>query len=82
MLAPSPDWFVGVHGLSLLDNGGWIESQTVSLDVYDAGTDDGVDFNSADIDNQNGTITRITDGPLSNNGSVAPVGTFRFERIG
>jgi hypothetical protein len=27
-------------------------------------------------------ITRVTDGPLANNGSVAPMGTFRFERIG
>ena len=82
MLAPSPDWFVGVHGLSLVDGQGWINNETISLDVYDAGTDDGVTFTSADIDNNSGTISRITGGPLANNGTVAPVGTFSFERIG
>lgn len=79
MVAPSPDWFVGVDSLPLINNDGWIGSQTISLVVYDSGTDDGTGFTSADIDNQNGTITRLSDSPLANAG---PVGTFRFERIG
>lgn len=77
MIAPSPDWFVGVHDLSLIDNDGWIDDRVIELNPYDAGTDNGVSFNSPDSDSD-GVITRITDGPLAN----APLGTFRFERIG
>ena len=45
MIAPSPDWFVGVSGFSLLDGeGGWIESLTVDLFPWDAGTEEGDDF--------------------------------------
>ena len=51
MLAPSPDWFVGVSGLSLLDeDGAWKESETVMLLLYDAGTDDGATFTSGNAD--------------------------------
>lgn len=48
MVAPSPDWFVGVHGLSLLDNGAWVAQKTVGLYPYDAGTDSGTTFTSPD----------------------------------
>ena len=45
MVAPSPDWFVGVSGLSLLDaDGAWVESRTVDLFPWDAGTEDGTGF--------------------------------------
>jgi hypothetical protein len=39
MLAPSPDWFVGVSAFHLKSNGDWIESATVDLFTYDAGSD-------------------------------------------
>ena len=48
MVAPSPDWFVGVHDLALYSNGQWQNHIDVNLEVYDAGTDDGKTFNSAD----------------------------------
>jgi len=39
MLSPTPDWFTGVSGLSLLDGeGNWIDSEVVMLYPYDAGT--------------------------------------------
>lgn len=41
MLAPSPDWFVGVSSLSLRESGAWIPQLVVDLHVYDAGTDSG-----------------------------------------
>ncbi|RNC82835.1 MAG: hypothetical protein ED559_14015 [Phycisphaera sp.] len=45
MIAPSPDWFVGTHGLSLRDSGGeWIDEIVVELEAYDAGTEDGSNF--------------------------------------
>ena len=45
MIAPTPDWFVGVSGLSLLDSSGdWLSSRTVELYPWDAGTEDGTGF--------------------------------------
>lgn len=45
MIAPSPDWFVGVSGLSLLDGQGtWLTSSSVDLFPYDAGTEEGTGF--------------------------------------
>ena len=38
MIAPSPDWFVGVSGLSLLNaQNQWLSQQQVDLFPYDAG---------------------------------------------
>jgi len=41
MVAPSPDWFVGVDALELWDDdaGGWREVIELELFVYDAGTE-------------------------------------------
>ena len=50
MVAPSPDWFVGVHNLSLLADGAFVDTLRVDLAVYDAGTDSGVGYTSANID--------------------------------
>ena len=45
MIGPSPDWFVGVSGLSLLDTQGqWLSEYEVDLFPYDAGTEDGEGF--------------------------------------
>ena len=45
MIAPSPDWFVGVSGRSLLDSSGnWLSPLTVNLYPWDAGTEDGSEF--------------------------------------
>lgn len=52
MIAPSPDWFVGVHNLSLLDANGFIPSMTVDLVAYDSGTDSGTLYTSGDSDTQ------------------------------
>ena len=45
MIGPSPDWFVGVSGLSLLDGSdAWRPSHAVDLFPYDAGTENGEEF--------------------------------------
>ncbi|TEW55777.1 elongation factor Ts [Psychromonas sp. RZ22] len=45
MVAPSPDWFVGVDSQSLQDsNGAWVDKLVVELKVYDAGSDSGKTF--------------------------------------
>ncbi len=47
MVAPSPDWFVGVVGLALHQDGVWHDMLSVPLEVYDTGTDSGLTFASA-----------------------------------
>lgn len=45
MIDPSPDWIVGVSSLELcLRNCSWVESRTLNLYPWDAGTDDGVTY--------------------------------------
>ena len=56
MIAPSPDWFVGVHDLVLLEESGWVEEVVVQLLPFDAGTDSGVTFTSAN---------QVTDPPIA-----------------
>ncbi len=61
MIGPSPDWFVGISGLSLLDESvGWAPRREVDLFPYDAGTEEGDDFSlgNPDTDPQ-GVITSI-----------------------
>jgi hypothetical protein len=82
MLAPSPDWFVGVHGLDLFSEGDWANERTVTLFAYDAGTDSGSTYESKNSDTQPRVpIARLEGFPLEAGGSVAPVGTFTFTRV-
>ena len=77
MIAPSPDWFVGVSGLSLLDEQGeWMASLTVNLYPWDAGTEDGTEFSlSNPATTPRGVITSIRGrGKFSN----APIATLTF----
>lgn len=80
MIAPSPDWFVGVSGLSLIDEQGeWQNEIVVQLYPYDAGTDDGELYtsNNADTDPAE-PISRLQGvTPFSN----APMGTFTLTRL-
>ena len=61
MIAPSPDWFVGVSGLSLLDaSGNWLPSHEVKLYPWDAGTENGDEFSlSNPTTSPQGLITSI-----------------------
>jgi len=82
MLAPSPDWFIAVGNINLLENNEWVTSKTITVVIYDAGTDDGVTFLSPD----NSTVPRvaifeITTPPLAINNVVAPLGTITFTKI-
>lgn len=64
-LLPSPDWFVGVSGLSLLDeSGAFVSELVVDLEVYDAGTDSGFSFNGPNFDSvPRETISLLGDNP-------------------
>ncbi len=85
MIAPSPDWFVGVHGQTLLSaDGSFVDRLVIDLPAYDAGTDDGTQFASADIDaNPPQSIQLVTSDPLDSDFEFGlPIlGQFIFERI-
>ncbi|MBN1979841.1 MAG: spondin domain-containing protein [Anaerolineae bacterium] len=82
MIAPSPDWFVGVSALSLLEDGVWVDEKVIDLFPYDAGTDSGVSYTSPDLPSPRlEGIFMIEGGPLLVGGSVPPLGTFTFTRL-
>lgn len=83
MIAPSPDWFMGIYNFSLFADKAWIRDITVNLLVYDAGTEEGHVFgydNPETTPQQNiGLLTAANAGVLANgNASIAPIGTIRF----
>ncbi len=79
MIAPSPDWFVGVAGIDLLEGGVWINELTVSLLPYDAGTDSGITFTSSNsATSPRAPIQQINQSPLPSN---IPLGSLRFELL-
>ena len=61
MIGPSPDWFVGLSGRSLLDaSGQWVARDEVDLFPYDAGTEEGAEFSLGNLPTDpQGVITSI-----------------------
>ena len=81
MVAPSPDWFVGVSGLSLLEDGQWATERRVEVVAWDAGTDSGTTYESANEKSlPHVVIHRLMGRPVASGGTVAPFGTFTFTR--
>jgi len=79
MIAPSPDWFVGVAGVDLRPGGVWVDSVTVSLTAYDAGTDSGASYTSPNAaTSPPAPIRQLTEPPFQP-GSL-PLGTFTIVR--
>ena len=82
MIAPSPDWFVGVHGLSLFENGQWQTQVRVPLFAYDAGTDSGTRYTSSNqVTLPVEKIHLLTTSPFLVNGEIPSLGTFIFDRV-
>ena len=81
MIAPSPDWFVGVSGLPLLAGDRWVDSVVVVLRGWDAGTDDGTTYIAPNAPSApHVPIAPLVDGPFLVGGHVPPLGTFTFVR--
>ena len=84
MIAPSPDWFLGVRDLNLCDTttGIWQDRVVRVLFPYDAGTDNGTNFESSNvITNPQGNIHRLTkdiEGSLKGDEAIKSFGTFTF----
>ncbi len=82
MIAPSPDWFIGVNSMNLLSGGEFVASATHNLFAYDAGTDSGTTYTSADsATNPQSTITRIEELPFYASGALRQMGTFTFTKL-
>lgn len=79
MVAPSPDWFVGVHDLDLRSGNGYVESLIIPLRAYDAGTDNGLNFTSADIEALPHTSIALLGSPFAVTGPE--LGRFTFTRL-
>jgi hypothetical protein len=82
MVAPSPDWFIAVSNINLLENNEWIISKVITVDIYDSGTDSGVSFLSPNnATDPRVPIFEITTPPLAVNNVVAPLGSITFTKI-
>ena len=79
MVAPSPDWFLGVDSYDLLGDDGWTQDATADLQVWDAGTDSGASYASPNSDTMPREPIAISDAaPFA---SETVLGTFRFELL-
>ncbi|MEM1053968.1 MAG: spondin domain-containing protein [Bacteroidota bacterium] len=82
MLAPSPDWFIGTESLDLREGTGWVQSLSVPMYVWDAGTDSGPNYTSPNDDTSPAEpIARIETAPFLVGGTVTPVGTMTFDLL-
>lgn len=83
MIAPSPDWFMGIHDVNLLIKGKWADSLTLDINVYDAGTEEGDVFAYNNLATMPQDIIHILT-PLNatvlanGNSSIAPFATIKF----
>lgn len=42
MVAPSPDWFIGISGMKMYQGDHWLNHVVIPLAIYDAGTEEGL----------------------------------------
>lgn len=71
MIAPSPDWFVGLSGTELCQNGEWVDSFSRDAFAYDSGTDSGTSYTSANLATSPAVqVFRISEQPFNLNPSV------------
>ncbi|MGH1365385.1 MAG: spondin domain-containing protein [Calditrichia bacterium] len=89
MVAPSPDWFVGVGGLNMIEQNEWRDTFTLQLPVYDSGTDDGLRFTSGNLEaSPKSAIQRLSSDASDTDFSdgihrteFTYIATFKFERV-
>lgn len=83
MIAPSPDWFVGVETLNLYEDGSsFVDEKTVTLYAFDAGTDSGTTYTSPNNPtNPPVTVSRIEGYPFFYENELVSLGTFTFVKV-
>lgn len=85
MIAPSPDWFIGVSNFNLYNNEHWVNDTLIPLYVQDAGTEEGNIFgynNPPTSPQQNIKLLTKEKGSVLTNGNdyLAPIATLRFKK--
>ena len=83
MIAPSPDWFIGINSVNLYRNREWLKDTTIQLQVYDAGTEEGDIFgynNPASVPQQPIQLLTPAKAMVLANGniSLAPIAQVRI----
>lgn len=82
MIAPSPDWFIGVSGVEFYDGNAWVQHLVLPVLPYDAGSDLGTTFKAA---NSPATlpepISLLTIDPFLLDGEILPLGRFIFTKL-
>ncbi len=82
MIAPSPDWFVGVDSLTMIESGQWFTNKVATLYGKDAGTDSGASYASLDqVTSPRGVITQFAGFPALVNSVIVPFGNYTFTRL-
>lgn len=82
MVAPSPDWYVAVVNVNLLEDGSFVNEKVIDAHVYDAGTDDGVTYLSENMPtNPPAPISLFVDSPMGNGTELnAVIATVKFKK--
>ncbi len=82
MLAPSPDWFTGASAVNLRAEGKWVKRLRVPLWAWDAGTDSGSSYTSANMETQPAQSIRLLATPhvLTGRG-LAEIGYAQITKI-
>lgn len=82
MLAPSPDWYLAIVNINLFEDDAFVNSKSVVAYVYDAGTDDGTTYNSANTNTYpRRAISYFVSAPLGNDTVVSPaIATVTFTK--
>ena len=87
MIAPSPDWFVGVDSEDLCDarTGKFKESASYDLGPWDSGTDSGEQFIAADLETNPPVpiflITNTRDTDFKSNTPIKTLATMTFTKV-
>ncbi len=88
MVAPSPDWFIAINSLNMRSgnpavNNGWKDTFTMDVFVYDAGTDDGVDYSSVNAQSTPFVpVSMITGFPINGNRMATVTFTYKSSTLG
>ena len=82
MIAPSPDWFVGVSALDMREGDAWAEEIVIELYPWDGGTDDGVNYSSANAPTVSPVPVFLMEPgpPIAVEGVIPPFGTYTFTK--
>lgn len=68
MVAPSPDWFIAANSIEIISStNGWVDYLELDVYAYDAGTDDGTNYDSPNSPNTPVGISLVSGFPINGN---------------